>query len=527
MNENNRLKNLISSMLDESISDAESQELDQILQDSPEAREVYRRYIDMHFSVAEISEDKEAIKFTESLPKPEELPEKFSSMRHRLLFFQVLAACLAVASAIAFLNTKEIVKEIEIVKTVKEKMPLATISKISDDIQWSSTSKNVGEQISDEDIIITKGQLIITYNHGAEIKIEGPAHYSLKSLELAEMKYGQLAAKVPEAAQGFTIEAPKAAIVDLGTEFALNVTKEGKSQVYVYEGEVVSSLLNPDGTTLINANLYGDEGIEIDSATETVSDLKDTNNFIRVDQKSENDLIISQNYINTVKKHKPFAYWRFEKADDKTIRNEMSSDLPGVLTKDAIIENRKFTVKKGHIGGFFVKQPVKNFNLKNYTIELWLNAEERGSDMSLVSIMDPVVKDKREGYDHLVYTQLMSNNKRLRSRHFDFRYSHRYPATHNVGKNAFAGEAYIPGKWYHMVCVRNDNSFSLYLNGKLKQTINEKPNNDNREYLFFMGKIDPLRTMRQFIGQIDEVALYSRALSQDEILEHFNAVEVK
>ena len=78
-----------------------------------------------------------------------------------------------------------------------------------------------------------------------------------------------------------------------------------------------------------------------------------------------------------------------------------------------------------------------------------------------------------------------------------------------------------------MVCVRNDNSFSLYLNGELKQTVSEKSNNDDRPYLFFMGKIDPLRTMRQFIGQIDEVAIYKRALSQDEILEHFNAVEVK
>ena len=527
MKDENKLKSLISAMLDDSISEEESKELDQILQDSKEAREAYRRFVDMHFTIGELAQDKESIKFTEQLPAPEELPEKYNSMRHRLVFFQVLAACLAIASVIAFMNTKEIIKEVEVVKTVKEKIPLATVSQVSENIKWSSEKKKVGDLIADEEIILESGQLIITYNHGAEVKIEGPAHYSLVSLELAEMKYGQLAAKVPEAAQGFTIEAPKAAIVDLGTEFALNVTKEGKSQVYVYEGEVVSSLLNSDGTTLINANLYGNEGIEIDSATETVSDLNGSKNFIRVDQKSENALNISQNYVDMVKRHKPLAYWRFENIQNGKIKNEMSSELNGVLTKDAQIENNKFTVKKGRIGGFFVDQPIENFNLKNYTIELWLNAEERGSDMSLVSIMAPEVKDSREGYDHLVYTQLMSNNNRLRSRHFDFRYSHRYPATHNVGKNAFAGEAYIPGKWYHMVCVRNDNSFSLYLNGELKQTVSEKANNDDRPYLFFMGKIDPLRTMRQFIGQIDEVAIYKRALSQDEILEHFRAVEIK
>ena len=527
MKDENRVKYLISAMLDESISEDESRELDEILQESQEAREIYRRYIDMHFSLNEISEDKEVVKFTEELPSPEELPEKFNSMRHRLIFFQVLAACLAIASIVSFLNTREVIKEVEVVKTVKEKIPLATISKVSEDIKWESREKKIGETVTDEEIILDRGQLTLTYNHGAEIKIEGPAHYTLKSLELAVMKYGHLAAKVPEAAQGFTIESPKAAIVDLGTEFALNVSKEGKSRVFVYEGEVVSSLLNENGTTLVNANLYGNEGIEIDSTLETVSDLSGSEDFIRIDEKSDSDLTITNKYIEAVKAHKPYAYWRFENSEDGVVKNEMSEDFHGKLTHEARTSGNQFVVEKGHIGGFLVEQPIYGFNKKNYTIELWLKAKERGSDMSLISIMAPEVKNTKDGYDHLVYTQLMSNNKRLRCKPFDFRFSHRHPATHNVGKNAFAGEEYIPGKWYHMVCVRNDTSFSLFLNGELKSTIPVELNNDDLGYLFYMGKIDPLRNMRQFIGQIDEVALYKRALSQDEILEHYNAVEVK
>lgn len=527
MKEDLKLKQLISAMLDESISDEESQELDTLLQENPEAREVYRRYIDMHFSMSEIAQDKETLKFTENLPKPEEMPEQFSAMRHKLLFFQILAACLAIAGVMALFNTKEVIKEVEVVKTVKEKTILASVSKISEDIKWNSPAKSLGEEITEGEIILERGQLTITYNHGAEVKIEGPAHYSLKSLDLAEIKYGQLAAKVPEAAQGFTIEAPKAAIVDLGTEFAMNVSKEGKSQVYVYEGEVVSSLLGENGTSLLNANLYDNEGIQIDSNTETVSDLNGGEDFIRVENKTDKDLIITSEYIETVRKHSPLAYWRFENSENGIVKNEMGQDFQGKLTRKARTANNKFTVDKGHIGGFLVEQEIYGFNKKNYTIELWLNAKERASDMSLVSIMNPQPLNKKDGYLHLVYTQLMSNNKRLRCKPFDFRYSHRYPATRNVGKNAFAGESYTPGKWYHMVCVRNDSSFSLYLNGELKQTIEEKPNNDDLPYIFFMGKIDPLRTMRQFIGQIDEVALYKRALSQDEILEHFNAVQIK
>ena len=527
MKEENRIKYLVSAMLDDSITEEESKELDQTLQDNKEAREVYRRYVDMHFSINELTEDKETLKFTENLPQPEDMPEKFSTIRHKLLFFQILAACLAIASTVALLNTREIIKEVEVTKTIERTIPLAIVTEVSQDIKWASTAKKAGEVLVNEELILERGQITISYEHGAEIKIEGPAHYSLKSLDLAEMKYGQLAAKVPEAAQGFTIESPKAAIVDLGTEFALNVTKEGKSQVYVYEGEVVSSLLGENGTTLLNANLYTDEGIQIDSNSETVSDLSGSEDFIRVKEKTEKDLAISNKYIETIKNHKPFAYWRFENSEGGVVKNEMSQNFHGTLTKQARTSNNKFTIEKGHIGGFLVKQPISGINQKNYTIELWLNAKEHASDMSLISLMNPKPLNKKDGYLHLVYTQLMSNNKRLRCKPFDFRYSHRYPATRNVGKNAFAGESYIPGKWYHMVCVRNDSSFSLYLNGKLKQTIKEKLNNDDLPYTFFMGKIDPLRTQRQFIGQIDEVALYKRALSQDEILEHFKAVDLK
>lgn len=527
MKDDNKLKQLISAMLDESITADQSTELDSILQESAEAREVYRRYIDMHFSMNEMAQDKEAIKFTENFPAPEELPEKYNSMRHRLVFFQILAACLAIAGTISVINTREVIKEVEVVKTVKEKIPLAVITNISGDIKWSSKNKDLGQKLFDEEIILEAGQLTLTYNHGAEVKIEGPAHYTLKSLELAEVKYGQLAAKVPEAAQGFTIEAPKAAIVDLGTEFALNVTKEGKSQVYVYEGEVVSSLLDENGTTLLNANLYDDDGIEIDSKSETVSDLSGSEDFIRVEEKTGRELVVTSKYIEAVKKHSPIAYWRFESSNQGVVKNEISEDFHGKLTKQARTYNNKFTVEKGKVGGFLVEQPIYGINKKNYSFELWLNAKERASDMSLVSLMNPKPVSKKDGYLHLVYTQLMSNNKRLRCKPFDFRFSHRYPATRNVGKNIFAGESYIPGKWYHLVCVRNDNSFSLYLNGELKQTISEPLNKDELGYTFFMGKIDPLRTMRQFIGQIDEVALYKKALSQDEILEHYRAIEIK
>ncbi|NRA90602.1 MAG: LamG domain-containing protein [Simkaniaceae bacterium] len=218
------------------------------------------------------------------------------------------------------------------------------------------------------------------------------------------------------------------------------------------------------------------------------------------------------------------AYWRFEKLNQGQIDNEMSQHFKGKLTHEARLENNSFKVDKNNLGAFYVDELLPAVNQEKYTIELWLNAAEHGGDMSLISLINPEPDTKGRAL-HLTYSQLMSNKNHLRHLPFDFRFSHRYPATGSTGKNAFAKEAYIPGKWYHFVGVRNKNSFSLYINGMLKQTIEEPANNDGLDYRFYMGKIDPFRNDRQFIGSIDEVAIYKKALSPEEIKEHFAKVK--
>ena len=522
MNKEDHLKSLISAMLDESISTEQSQELDSLLQESADAREIYRRYIDLHFTLNETVESKDELKFSIDLPQPENFPEAYRSVRHKLIFFQTIAAILAITFIVTLFNETPVNKTIQLVSAQPNKSVIATLVNISADIEWVSKAHETGDELTVQSLIISQGEITLLYKHGAEIKLEGPAHYTLESLEMAKMQYGQLAAKVPEAAQGFTIKAHKAAIVDLGTEFALNVSPQGKSQVYVYDGEVSSSLLGEDGHTLLNSSLFRHDGIEIDSKAGSLTTLKGQEEFIRVSHPVSSNLLISDDYIETIKKDAPLAYWRFQNSKNGLVKNEMSDNFHGKLTHDALITNDSFTVKKGNLGAFSVATPFTGINKKHYTIELWLKAFERGSEMSLVSLMNPQPEGKR--YAHLTYTQLMSNHKRLWCRPFDFRFSHRYPATSNIGKNAFAGEAYIPGKWYHLVCVRDDASFHLYLNGKLKTSVKESSNNDEKPYLFYMGKIDPMRNIRQFIGQIDEVALYNKALSLEEIKKHYNKV---
>lgn len=72
---------------------------------------------------------------------------------------------------------------------------------------------------------------------GVSLVVEGSAKFEVVSPMEMIVSSGRVRARVPEAAHGFRIHSPEGQIVDLGTEFALNVTDE-RSELHVFDGEV-------------------------------------------------------------------------------------------------------------------------------------------------------------------------------------------------------------------------------------------------------------------------------------------------
>ena len=52
------------------------------------------------------------------------------------------------------------------------------------------------------------------------------------------METGKLAAEVPKAAIGFTVQTPQAVVVDLGTDFGVSVDAQGVTEAHVFAGTV-------------------------------------------------------------------------------------------------------------------------------------------------------------------------------------------------------------------------------------------------------------------------------------------------
>jgi hypothetical protein len=80
----------------------------------------------------------------------------------------------------------------------------------------------------------------VTYRNGARVVLEGPTRYRIEGENSGTLDNGRLAARVPPAAAGFTVDTPQGQIVDVGTEFGALVAPTGEIQVVVYEGTVIT-----------------------------------------------------------------------------------------------------------------------------------------------------------------------------------------------------------------------------------------------------------------------------------------------
>lgn len=84
---------------------------------------------------------------------------------------------------------------------------------------------------------LDSGVAHLEFYSGATVIVEGPAELRLVSRMEAYCARGKLRAVVPPHAQGFTVRSPKMDFVDRGTEFGLSVAAD-RTEVHVFEGQV-------------------------------------------------------------------------------------------------------------------------------------------------------------------------------------------------------------------------------------------------------------------------------------------------
>ena len=96
----------------------------------------------------------------------------------------------------------------------------------------------VGDRLGAQTISIADGLVRLQFDDGVEVTLQGPAGYELISPGRTRLHSGLLTATVPPGAEGFQVDTPTAAVVDLGTAFGIELDAEGFALVSVFDGEV-------------------------------------------------------------------------------------------------------------------------------------------------------------------------------------------------------------------------------------------------------------------------------------------------
>jgi hypothetical protein len=157
---------------------------------------------------------------------------------------------------------------------------------------------------------LDEGLVQITFESGVEVVIEAPASFEIHGPEFMILNEGRLAANVTPAGVGFTVETPDAAVVDYGTEFAIEVVGQHSSEVHVFKGEVEVQPKQQD-TSIDPVRLVTNQATRIDHSTLIPLGISvDDQRFLRSLDEPQ------PSYSGNVRELLPLAYYRMAVMDD-------------------------------------------------------------------------------------------------------------------------------------------------------------------------------------------------------------------
>lgn len=257
------VRNLIFQAIDQSISDDDFQRLQAAIEQDEGVRAEYLRAVSLCESLGEIAAeshiDSRSSALIRRIPEQAGLRPGWTSRSVPILS---VAALLVVACGTAWWLGQREAARLEIspadrrIATPQSESPgslrqnsiapeteqtiagYATLRRAVD-VQWSDVTKPYfdGDVLAPGLLRFEQGIVEIDFFCGASVVVEGPAELDLESDWSMRFLKGRLRASVPPAAQGFIVKAADSEIIDLGTEFALEVGTYD-ARLEVIDGEV-------------------------------------------------------------------------------------------------------------------------------------------------------------------------------------------------------------------------------------------------------------------------------------------------
>ena len=266
-----RLDELIDAWRDGELTEGTAAELSQLLRDSDEARRVFRAEARMHglLHLAVMAEAVENAARQESwlthpaaaegVGESRRLEARITSRKPLLAGIGVLVLSVVVAFVWLYVASPQ----------PKPPKFFATVTRATDCVWDGPTRPQPGDRLAAGGLSLREGTAEIRLTSGVDLLVEAPANMELVDVGNSVLHTGRLVVRVPSTATGYAVDTPKAKVVDLGTEFGVDVQADGETVVQVFAGSVVAELKKPDPSGRRSRRLVAGETVRI-AASDTV-----------------------------------------------------------------------------------------------------------------------------------------------------------------------------------------------------------------------------------------------------------------
>jgi len=145
-------------------------------------------------------------------------------------------------------------------------------------------------------MLLREGLAELTFDNHTKAVIEAPAEFQILADDRIGMMYGKIYTTVPPNAVGFSVYTPNAKVIDMGTEFGVQVDFNGNTQLSVQKGKIM--LLAGDVSTNKDEVLAG-VAKRISGTTGEISDIEFRSDyFVRGINSESNSIWRGQSTIN-------------------------------------------------------------------------------------------------------------------------------------------------------------------------------------------------------------------------------------
>jgi hypothetical protein len=404
--------------------------------------------------------------------------------------------------------------------------PVATLADAVD-AQWDESQGrlDVGDHLPYGPLFLKSGYASIRLDNGVKLVLVGPAHFSVDSLKLAHLDEGKLTADVPHAASGYSVKIPSGMVTDIGTTFGVTAFANKESTVQVLKGSVQAQLFAADGKQKDQVVLTEDHAVDLNPNIGTLAGIPAEQGIYPTDIRHlpvppEAPFARWQKFSDQLRKDPTLlAYYTFDNKD-KSPQRLLNRAAATAGKSDGILENvtwddGRFPGKQSlHFNGdeshAMVDIPQQSSQL-TLAAWVWVDAFTGGFNTLLMS--DAYDKPGNVGWQFHPNSQMYLNIIPG-------------PQKNDPWSLTVSGDSdrSVAGKW--VFCVANadvrTSTLSLYRDGVLLRS-----RTVDGLMPLLIGKAHIGNWVgsggRGLRGRIDELAVFSRVLTDSEIKSMYEA----